>query len=312
MKMYIGVTDPDWFQILKSEQCEEVNFWTPSARNFRALEPNDLFLFKLHHPDNYIVGGGYFVKQSILPTYLAWEAFGIENGTHSLKELNDRILKYRKPTSRDENDLQIGCIILTDVFFFDREDWIPAPEDWSKNIVQGKTYSTDQPIGQRIYDEVLERLESYPLTDQKADILPEQIAESGNRYTYSETKHRIGQGAFRVLVTDAYQRRCAITGERTLPVLEAAHIKPYSQNGQNNVNNGLLLRSDFHILYDQGYITVDKDLRVDVSRHLNEDYGNGKDYYKYHGEKLMILPEDTWEMPSTEMLEWHNENVFLG
>jgi hypothetical protein len=32
---------------------------------------------------------------------------------------------------------------------------------------------------------------------------------------------------FRVLVTDAYQKRCAITGERTLPVLDAAHIKPY-------------------------------------------------------------------------------------
>ncbi|MFA5536800.1 MAG: HNH endonuclease, partial [Bacillota bacterium] len=37
-------------------------------------------------------------------------------------------------------------------------------------------------------------------------------------------KPRIGQGAFKVLITDAYQRRCAITGEKTLPVLEAAHI----------------------------------------------------------------------------------------
>ena len=42
---------------------------------------------------------------------------------------------------------------------------------------------------------------------------------------------RLGQGAFRVLVTEAYHRRCAFTGERTLPVLNAAHIKPYSQNG---------------------------------------------------------------------------------
>jgi putative restriction endonuclease len=37
---------------------------------------------------------------------------------------------------------------------------------------------------------------------------------------------RLGQGAFRLLVTDAYQRRCAVTGERTLPVLDAAHIRP--------------------------------------------------------------------------------------
>lgn len=31
----------------------------------------------------------------------------------------------------------------------------------------------------------------------------------------------------RVLVTEAYGRRCAVTGERTLPALEAAHIKPF-------------------------------------------------------------------------------------
>ena len=39
---------------------------------------------------------------------------------------------------------------------------------------------------------------------------------------------RLGQGSFRIVVTDAYERRCALTGERTLPVLDAAHIKPYS------------------------------------------------------------------------------------
>ncbi len=243
---------------------------------------------------------------------MAWNAFGIENGTHSLKELNDRIAKYRKVSSRNENDLQIGCIILTDAFFFDQEDWIPAPEDWSKNIVQGKTYSTENPIGRRIYEDVSQRLMLYHSLDQKKNIPSDLIEESQNRYSYSETKHRIGQGAFRVLVTDAYQRRCAITGERTLPVLEAAHIKPYSENGENNVCNGLLLRSDLHILYDQGYLTIDKNLKVDVSSHLKEDYGNGKDYYKYHGKKLLILPEDVQKMPSKEMLEWHNENVFLG
>jgi hypothetical protein len=32
---------------------------------------------------------------------------------------------------------------------------------------------------------------------------------------------RLGQGAFRVEVTDAYTRRCAITGEKTLSTLEA-------------------------------------------------------------------------------------------
>jgi putative restriction endonuclease len=61
---------------------------------------------------------------------------------------------------------------------------------------------------------------------------------------------RLGQGSFRVLVTDAYRYRCAITSERTLPVLEAAHIRPYATGGKHALSNGLLLRSDLHRLFD--------------------------------------------------------------
>ena len=151
-----------------------------------------------------------------------------------------------------------------------------------------------------MYQEVTSRLSAY------------YSLLSGKRYSTGVTKHRLGQGAFRVLVTDAYQRRCAVTGERTLPVLQAAHIKPYSQNGEHAVTNGLLLRSDLHTLYDEGYITIDTDYRLDVSKRLHEDYGNGRDYYKYHGKKLLILPEREEERPAKKLLEWHNENVFLG
>lgn len=57
------------------------------------------------------------------------------------------------------------------------------------------------------------------------------VRDNEERYHHILIRHRLGQGAFRVLVTDAYQRRCAISGEKTLPVLEAAHIRPYSQHG---------------------------------------------------------------------------------
>lgn len=54
------------------------------------------------------------------------------------------------------------------------------------------------------------------------------VADSdGKRYgTPILMKPRLGQGAFRVLVTDAYERRCAVSGEKTLPILDAAHIGP--------------------------------------------------------------------------------------
>jgi putative restriction endonuclease len=126
------------------------------------------------------------------------------------------------------------------------------------------------------------------------------------------TRHRLGQGAFRVLVTDAYHRRCAVTGEKTLPVLKAAHIKPYADRGPHVTNNGILLKSDFHTLFDKGYITIDRDYRLDVSPRLQQDYGNGRDYYKYHGQRLFNLPDQESQRPGREFLEWHNENVFLG
>ena len=122
----------------------------------------------------------------------------------------------------------------------------------------------------------------------------------------------IGQGAFRVLVTEAYERRCAITGEKTLPVLDAAHIKPYGQDGPHRTSNGLLLRKDMHTLFDKGYISVDEDLRIEISKRIKEDYGNGREYYALHGKELAIVPNALQEHPAREYLKWHNENVFLA
>lgn len=121
---------------------------------------------------------------------------------------------------------------------------------------------------------------------------------------------RLGQGGFQIVVTDAYQRRCAITGEGTLPVLEAAHILPYSEHGPHELQNGLLLRSDFHKLFDKGLVTITADLNVEVSPKIREEWFNGKAYYRLHGHRLANLPADPRHHPSRAYLEWHNEHRF--
>jgi putative restriction endonuclease len=121
---------------------------------------------------------------------------------------------------------------------------------------------------------------------------------------------RLGQGAFRVLVTDAYNRRCAVTGERTLPVLEAAHIRPYAHKGPHRGSNGILLRSDLHKLFDLGYLTVTPRLHLEVSPRLKAEWENGREYYAYHGKSLGFLPESMQSRPSREFLMWHNEYRF--
>jgi putative restriction endonuclease len=122
---------------------------------------------------------------------------------------------------------------------------------------------------------------------------------------------RLGQGAFRVLVTDIYQRRCAITGERTLPALEAAHISPYGDGGEHEAKNGLLLRRDIHSLFDAGYVTVTPELRFEVSRRIREEFENGKHYYALHGQEVRT-PADLGQRPDRSALTWHNENSFRG
>ncbi|WP_371371003.1 HNH endonuclease [Sporomusa aerivorans] len=309
MQMYVGITDFDWFQTLKQANCDEVNFWKPGGRtNFKVLQEGDLFLFKLHSPKDFIVGGGFFLKFSILPSSLAWEAFGIANGANNLLELRSRIYKYKKTNRLSDPDPQIGCIILFMPFYLDERDWIPVPNDWNRNIVQGKTYNAFEAIGQALFEQVQDKL-------RKQELVQSVVKEEASEYRYGKEqliKPRIGQGAFKVLITDAYQRRCAITGEKTLPVLEAAHIKPYSLDGPHAINNGLLLRRDFHTLFDRGYITVDKSLKVEVSHRIKEDFGNGKEYYAHHGSRLIILPERREQLPDPSYLEWHNENVYLG
>lgn len=313
MKIYIGLTDKNWFENLAAIQPDEVNFWQPGGSlAFRVLSFGEPFLFKLHSPNDFIVGGGFFVSHSFLPISLAWETFQQKNGTPSYDELKTKIMSYRRKNARFEPDPMIGCIILAAPFFFKPDDWISLP-DWSKSIVQGKGYSLEEPTGKMIWSQVQDRLNTKEMfstgTRDKNTIIKEIRGGYGALQT---VQPRLGQGAFRVLVTDAYNRRCAVTGERTLPALIAAHIKPFSQSGPHNINNGLLLRSDLHKLFDIGYLTVNRDYQVEVSRRIKEEYENGRDYYALQGKKLINLPETKELCPSIEFIEYHNENIFVA
>ena len=305
MKIWVGVTDGDWFEFLRARRPDEVNFWQPSgARQFKVLEPGELFLFKLHSPRNFVVGGGFFVRHSTLPCSVAWTAFGEKNGVADLAQFRARIHKYRR-SERIEPDPLVGCSILSEPFFWPEEEWIPIPVDWARNIVQGKSYDAREPIGATLWRDVLGRI------DSKASKL--EVREQAEHPRYGAeylARARLGQGAFRVLVTEAYQKRCAITGERTLPVLEAAHIQPFAAEGPNRVSNGLLLRSDLHILFDRGYITVTPELRVEVSGRIREEFENGRDYYVHQGKPLIVTPESSRERPDPAFLRWHNDSVY--
>jgi putative restriction endonuclease len=303
VNLVVAVTDGDWFETLRHSGVDEINFWSPAPRSFQALEPGELFLFKLHAPRNFIVGGGVFAHADEMPSSLAWEAFGTKNGANSLAEMRQRIARYRSVSATDREDFRIGCRILTQPFFLSEAEWIPAPSDWSPNIVSFKTYSTSVATGLHLWNRVQRRV-----AVSATEAVYEERLRFGEPYL---VKPRLGQGAFRALVTDIYDRKCAVTGEKTLPALDAAHIRPFSEGGEHEPYNGLLLRRDLHSLFDAGYVTIDEAFRFSVSSKIKEEFQNGREYYALDGRKLNVPDRIDWK-PSARFLRWHNEQRYLG
>ncbi len=302
-QFYVGVTDNQWFSFLAERHPPEVNFWSPSGVPLARLKPGMLFLFKLHSPLNVIAGGGFFVRFMGLPLSVAWNTFQDENGAQDY--LSFRRMIFEKRQDADTIDPVIGCLILAEPFFLAEADWISQPCDWGKSTVRGKYYSLDEPVGRGVWQAVQAELRKQPITEGKSPSAIENLRYGSPELVYP----RLGQGAFRAVVTDAYSRCCAITGERTLPALTASHIKPYAASGPHDVRNGLLLRADVHMLFDSGYLTVTTDYRVEVSRRIKEEFDNGRQYYAFHGYQIR-LPENQVEYPAANFIEWHNNEVY--
>ena len=305
MKVYVAVTDNEWLAFLSQiEDLDEVNFWQPGGRRLTRLDIGQPVLFKLHAPLNNIAGGALFSHGSKLPVSLAWDAFGEKNGARSFSEMRRRIERYRRIQSDPREDYTIGCLLMRDPFFLPQSDWVPVPAEFHPSIQQGKNFSLTASPGRELWETVLERRRG----------LGAAAVSEPSRPMYGEpvqVRPRLGQGTFRVLVTDTYRRRCAVTAEKALPALQAAHIRPVSEGGVHRLDNGLLLRSDVHALFDHGYVTVTPDLRFRASKRLREDFDNGEYYVQLSGGEIWI-PRNEGDRPAKELLEWHADTIFLG
>lgn len=301
-------TDFDWYQFLsRQDDLDEVNFWRPGQQRMVA-ERGAPVIFKLKSPQNAICGFGFFSRYERLPVWLAWDLFGRANGVATRAGLADRLsgIAGRNAIQMDA-DPQVGCIAVTQPTFLPPDEWIDLPNDWAPNIVTGKNYDLAVGEGQRIWSECLDAYAR--LVEDSPEV--EQAREGARRGRPIMIRQRLGQASFRMDVKDAYTGRCAVTGEHSLPVLEAAHVTPWSDGGPHQVSNGVLLRSDLHKLFDRGYVTIGQDAELVVGDALREEWNNGRAYYELSGRKL-FEPEGTAERLDRDRLEWHRENVFLG
>jgi putative restriction endonuclease len=304
---WVANTDRRWFDYLRDAGCDEVNFWSPSGgARVSQMSIGTPWLFRLKKPDYALAGFGYFVHFENLPLWLAWERFGVANGFASLEELERqlRLLRRDGSTRAEGLDLEtwVGCTTLVGVRFLDESEWLAPVPGFAHNIVVGKGYRRDSPEGQAIAT----WFARHEAPEVLAEAPPGPPAEG---YREVLSRARLGQPGFQAALRAAYSGRCAITGESTAIALEAAHIVPYSRVQSHDVSNGLLLRADFHRLFDAGLIGVSTELEVRVSRRIAEEYANGKLYSSYHGKRLKVVPPEELR-PDPERLEWHLRNVF--
>jgi putative restriction endonuclease len=310
VKAFVGVTDLDWYRQLHASgpNHDEVNFWFPSpSQGFKALSVGEFFVFKTHvgkDPlfSNRIVGAGRFSAFVRLRLSEAWDLFGRTNGVYSLEQLRARIEKYRRLPIERFDDPEIGCVLLNQAAFFDEQNILPAPADFATNTVRGRSYElAELDSGHSVMSAILQH--SFVVDGVRP--LVADLTRGGPTITIS----RIGQQAFKAVIAENYLHHCAITGDKVRPVLEAAHILPVAEGGEHRVDNGLLLRSDVHTLFDRGYLGVDLDYRLRVSPAIREQFGNGDWFYSREGVEI-ALPEKKRDRPNKEFLEWHNDEVF--
>jgi putative restriction endonuclease len=308
VRAYVGVTDQNWYQFLAARPLvREVNFWQPSGgREFRILAPGEPFFFKTHYPHNRVVGGGFFSDSAKLRVSEAWEFFGEANGAASVEQMRARIGRYRRTPIGPGEDPVIGCLFVRDVRFFPEEASVEPPPQFAPNIVQGKSYDLADSSIAPYFTELLQLIlgAAVELDFSQPWHRPGPVFGDPRLAPY-----RLGQSSFKAVVLDAYHRRCAISGTHIPPVLQAAHIRPVTAGGEHRLDNGLLLRSDIHTLFDRGYLGVDPRFRLLVSPRLRADFSNGDQFYAKAGQ-VIELPERRVDRPSREFLEWHLDEVF--
>lgn len=127
----------------------------------------------------------------------------------------------------------------------------------------------------------------------------QQAEESGTREEETVLRAiltRRGQPRFRAALIHAYGGKCCVTGCDIVEVLEAAHIVPHSMEVDYEVTNGLLLRSDIHVLFDLGLLSIDDNYQIRLSPDLVQG-----DYSRLQG-KHISTPADRSKWPDQQRL----------
>ena len=121
--------------------------------------------------------------------------------------------------------------------------------------------------------------------------------------------------AWRTAVLQAWDRQCAFCGydgqlAGASAGIDAAHVRWFTFDGPDDLDNGLALCALHHKLFDLGALGLDLNLRVLVSAVFTARTSAGRAVYDLHGR--LLTPRPGTVTPSADHITWHTREVFKG
>jgi len=113
----------------------------------KALQPGEPFLFKLYSPHDFVVRWRLLQPLHNSSGESCLEVLRTRERRTDEQEMRARVEHYRRVTPNPTEDYTIGCILPQSPFFFQRNDWVHAP-DWSRSIVRGERFRFWDPARQ--------------------------------------------------------------------------------------------------------------------------------------------------------------------
>lgn len=286
-------TDPAWLEFLVNHhQRGKINFWTYRSKDsIKPPNSNVPFFFKL--PGGAIAGMATFVELRRMTLEEMWVEYGIANGESSLEEMQD---KYQNHKLSEEGNPFLSCLILEDLFIFDRQVTISS--------VGLPNFQVRMYLNQTQVDRILDEMGT--LDEARKNLAVSGIQPKLRR---AFVNSRAFQQELRSLVLEKYDRKCVICGIDNKDLLLVSHIVPVEKNLDvaGETSNTLLLCRLHDGMFDKGLIAVDSSNNIIISRALDSTQSVK---LKREIEEIRNITISRDLSTSREYLEWHRTNVF--
>lgn len=159
----------------------------------------------------------------------------------------------------------------------------------------GSTYVSDENL---LMQEVLEQM----LNDT-----PATYKERSK--TFDEEEVFVRGGIFKREIPKIYNYTCCISGlriiaDRQVQMVDACHIIPFSESGDDTVSNGISLCPNLHRAFDRGLLTITEDYKVQLQAFHEEVTTHS--IRQFEGRRI-LLPEEPKYYPKIENLRAHHQ-----